>query len=57
MPHGTYLECFADPDRDPVWQAMWQNRPPVKDGMVEVADAPGFGLALDQKMIGKYRVA
>ena len=57
IPHGTYLECFADPERDPVWQQMWLNRPPITNGMVEVADTPGFGLALDQKMIEKYRVA
>ena len=23
VPHGTYAECFADPERDPVWQTMW----------------------------------
>ena len=27
VPHGTYVECFADPERDPVWQTMWANRP------------------------------
>ena len=27
VPHGTYAECFADPDRDPIWQSMWANRP------------------------------
>jgi len=57
VPHGTYLECFADPERDPVWQKMWLNRPPIKDGMVEVIDAPGLGITLDWKMIEKYRVA
>ena len=56
VPHGTYLECFADPDRDPVWQTMWANRPPIRDGSFEVASAPGFGLALDQDMIRRYRV-
>ncbi len=24
--HGTYVECFADPARDPIWQTMWANR-------------------------------
>jgi D-galactarolactone cycloisomerase len=54
--HGTYVECFADPERDPVWQAMWTNRPPIKDGMINVAAGPGFGLELDAAMIAKYRV-
>ena len=57
VPHGTYVECFADPDRDPVWQAMWANRPKITDGMMEVSTAPGFGIALDWKMVERYRVA
>jgi D-galactarolactone cycloisomerase len=57
VPHGTYVECFADPDRDPVWQAMWANRPAIKDGMMPVSQDPGFGLVLDEDMIRRYRVA
>ena len=57
VPHGTYAECFADPDRDPVWQTMWANRPKPKGGMFAVGDEPGFGLVLDQAMVRKYRVA
>src|SRR5262245_609836 len=53
--HGTYAECFADPERDPVWQALWANRPPIKDGMIEVGRGPGFGLVLDEAMIQKHR--
>jgi D-arabinonate dehydratase len=55
--HGTYVECFADPERDPVWQTMWVNRPPIKDGMMAVSPGPGFGLVLDERMIQKYRVS
>ncbi len=55
--HGTYVECFAHPDRDPVWQAMWVNRPPIKNGTMAMSDAPGFGIRLDWKMIERYRVA
>ena len=57
VPHGTYLECFADPQRDPVWQTMWLTRPPIKEGMVEVADTPGLGIELDRKMVEKHRIA
>jgi D-galactarolactone cycloisomerase len=56
VPHGTYLECFADPDRDPVWQSMWLNRPPIRSGWFEVSKGAGFGLQLDQDMIRRYRV-
>jgi D-galactarolactone cycloisomerase len=57
IPHGTYIECFADPERDPVWQRMWLNRPAIMDGMMAVSPGPGFGLELDAGMIAKYRVA
>jgi D-galactarolactone cycloisomerase len=56
IPHGTYAECFADPDRDPVWQSMWTNRPQVKDGSIEVSGGAGFGIELDQAMVRRYRV-
>jgi D-arabinonate dehydratase len=56
IPHGSYLECFADPDRDPAWQHLWANRPPIRDGVVTVPDEPGFGLALDPDVIAKYRI-
>lgn len=57
VPHGTYVECFADPARDPVWQAMWVNRPAIKDGKMAVPSSPGLGIALDQEMLAKYRTA
>jgi D-galactarolactone cycloisomerase len=56
VPHGTYAECFADPDRDPVWQTMWANRPGITGGTLDVGSGPGFGLVLDEGMIRKYRV-
>ncbi len=57
IPHGTCIECFADPERDPVWQHMWVNRPAIKDGVIAISPGPGFGLELDADMIAKYRVA
>jgi L-alanine-DL-glutamate epimerase-like enolase superfamily enzyme len=57
IPHGTYVECFADPERDPVWQRMWANRPPIRDGKMVLGTGTGFGLQLDQAMIERYRVA
>ena len=56
VPHGTYAECFADPERDPVWQTVWANRPTIKDGMMDVPSGPGFGLVLDEALIRRYRV-
>jgi D-galactarolactone cycloisomerase len=55
VPHGTYVECFPDPERDPLWAAMIRNRPSINDGIIEVPQGPGFGLELDWDLIGKYR--
>jgi L-alanine-DL-glutamate epimerase-like enolase superfamily enzyme len=57
VPHGTYVECFADPERDPVWQTMWANRPTPRAGTIELSSGPGFGLVLDESMVRKYRAA
>jgi L-alanine-DL-glutamate epimerase-like enolase superfamily enzyme len=56
VPHGTYAECFAHPERDPIWLKMWVNRPSVRGGVMAVPTDPGFGLQLDGEMISKYRV-
>ena len=56
VPHGTYVECFADPERDPVWQALWANRPPIKNGVMDVSPGPGFGLVLDEALVRRYRI-
>ncbi len=56
VPHGTYAECFAHPDRDPIWQRMWVNRPQARNGMIKVLNEPGFGIELDEKMVKRYRI-
>jgi D-galactarolactone cycloisomerase len=57
VPHGTYVECFADPARDPMWQTLWANRPPIKNGVMTVSSDPGFGIVLDEALVKRYRVA
>ena len=56
VPHGTYAECFAHPERDPIWQAVWVNRPKVENGSIAIPKRPGFGIRLDEKLVRKYRV-
>jgi D-galactarolactone cycloisomerase len=57
VPHGTYVECFADPARDPMWQTLWANRPPITNGVMTVSRDPGFGIVLDEALVKRYRVA
>lgn len=56
IPHGTYVECFPDPERDPIWATLILSRPEIKNGFIQVLQAPGFGLQLDQSVIKKYRI-
>ena len=57
VPHGTYVECFPDPERDPIWANLIVNRPPIKDGVIEILQGGGFGLQLDWNLIEKYRLS
>jgi L-alanine-DL-glutamate epimerase-like enolase superfamily enzyme len=55
VPNGVCVECF-EPARDPIWAGMIANRPQPKDGIIQVPQGPGFGLALDWDMVKRYRV-
>ena len=56
VPHGTFVECFPDPARDPLWATFITNRAPIEDGVIEVPQGPGFGLDLDWELVEKYRL-
>jgi D-galactarolactone cycloisomerase len=55
IPHGGYVECFH-PDRDPIWWGLIANRPPLRDGILELSERPGLGWELDADYIDRYRV-
>jgi D-galactarolactone cycloisomerase len=56
LPHGICVECFPDPDRDPIFPGMWVNPPPIKDGIMAIPQGPGFDIQLDWDMVKKYRI-
>jgi D-galactarolactone cycloisomerase len=56
VPNGTYLEVFH-PDRDPIWWNLVANRPELRDGWIELSDAPGLGWELDMDYLERYRVS
>jgi D-galactarolactone cycloisomerase len=55
IPHGTFVECFH-PDRDPIWWNLVSNRPELRDGWIELSDAPGLGWELDLDYVERYRL-
>lgn len=56
VPNGVCVECFADPQRDPVWDKLIANRPTPKNGIIQVPQGPGFGLELDWDLVDRYRL-
>ena len=56
IPHGTYLEFFH-PKRDPIWHNLIANKPKLKEGYMQLSDAPGLGWELDQEYIKKYSIS
>jgi D-galactarolactone cycloisomerase len=55
IPHGTYAECF-EPDRDPIWWNLIANRPPLRDGHLQLHDRPGLGWELDLDYLDFHRL-
>ncbi|HJO68540.1 MAG TPA: mandelate racemase/muconate lactonizing enzyme family protein [Rhodospirillales bacterium] len=53
--NGSFVECFADPERDPIWEGIVTNRPAIADGVIRVPDGPGFDIRLDQDALRHYR--
>ena len=56
VPNGVCVEVMQ-PDRDPLYHALIENRPPIKDGLMRLPDLPGWGLVLDKKVEAKLRAA
>jgi D-galactarolactone cycloisomerase len=52
---GLYPEYFSEA-RDPIGWKLLKNPPAFTDGCVNISQAPGFGLELNQGFIEQYRV-
>jgi L-alanine-DL-glutamate epimerase-like enolase superfamily enzyme len=56
IPNGTYVECYPDARRDPLWANMYVDRPMPVDGFFTVPDTPGFGMRFDPEVVEEYAV-
>ncbi len=54
-PNGTFAETFH-PERDPIWWNLIVNRPPLRDGMIDLPRGPGLGWELDREYIAAHTV-
>lgn len=55
VPNGRYAEAFH-PDVDPVWWELLEERPEIEGGTIELPDAPGLGVELDESLVEEYAV-
>ncbi|WP_029423381.1 mandelate racemase/muconate lactonizing enzyme family protein [Alicyclobacillus macrosporangiidus] len=56
IPHGTFVDTFV-PERDPIWWNIIKNRPEIREGVISVGEAPGYGWEYDYDFIKKYSVS
>ena len=56
VPNGFGVETFPNPERDPLWQGLYRQRPEIRDGYLHLTDDPGFGFELDWTFVERYRV-
>ena len=56
IPHGVCVECFPDPERDPLFPGLWAEKPSIRDGVMVVPDEPGFGIRLDWEAVERFRL-
>jgi L-alanine-DL-glutamate epimerase-like enolase superfamily enzyme len=53
-PDGLYPEYFSA-ERDPVGASLPTMAPPPRHGWVELPEAPGFGIEVDEAFVRRYR--
>ena len=54
-PQGLYPEYFSA-ERDPVGASLPTMAPPMRQGWIELPEAPGFGIEVDEAFVKRYRV-
>ena len=55
VPNGLCVEIFPNYKRDPMWFDLPDQQPVIRDGFMQLTDAPGFGLPLRTETIEKWR--
>ncbi len=54
VPNGVHVEVMQ-PGRDPLYHALIENKPAIRDGRLHLPDLPGWGLKLDAKLERELR--
>ena len=56
IPNGLYVEIFPNYERDPMWIDLPVEPYKIHQGYMELPEAPGLGMALNEEIIRKYSV-
>ena len=51
MPHAFMVEYFNPEKQHPAWPNLFEGYPEVRDGRMEVPDAPGWGMELNDRLL------
>ncbi|QBI20520.1 mandelate racemase/muconate lactonizing enzyme family protein [Egibacter rhizosphaerae] len=54
VPNGMTVELHPDPDRDPLWDALYPGRPELYDGDLVLSDRPGLGYEIDEEALARF---
>ena len=55
IPHSLYVEIFPNPKRDPMWAELPAAPLRIRGGFMELPEAPGLGMELNEDVIARYR--
>lgn len=55
VPNGLIIEYYRE-NSDPTWGHLFDDYLRLQDGAVHLSDRPGFGVALNDDWLGRYRV-
>jgi L-alanine-DL-glutamate epimerase-like enolase superfamily enzyme len=54
--NGHVQEVFPNPERDPLWDELFDGKPEIIDGILHIPDRPGFGFELNEEGLARYSV-
>ena len=56
IPHATYVEIFANKQRDPLLWELPDGFPHIENGYISAPQEPGLGVRIKPEVSEKYRI-
>jgi len=56
VPHGTIVEVFDNAKQHVAWPDLFPGYPEVHDGRMWIRDEPGWGMTVNDELIGRCGV-